>query len=188
MPSVQIIQCMHLSNYVFFFFFFLRSEKFLLKCRFSSVIVDSWKSNATSCKIMQVVFELIKRSFEVVEINPFVRSPDLTKRAWLNFFMPFHDKTNKFGEDFSLVFTEAVVQRCSVKKVFLKISQNSQGNTCARVSFLIKLQSSGWTPLVAASVFIRLSNFRLMLPVYIPYFPFQYCKKIRLRFFFVEIT
>ena len=33
---------------------------------------------------------------------------------------------------------EAVVQRCSVKK-FLEISQNSQENTCARVSFLIKL-------------------------------------------------
>ena len=27
---------------------------------------------------------------------------------------------------------EAVVQRCSVKKVFLKISPNSQENTCAR--------------------------------------------------------
>ena len=35
---------------------------------------------------------------------------------------------------------EAVVERCSVKKVFLEISQNSQENTCARVSFLIKLQ------------------------------------------------
>ena len=32
-------------------------------------------------------------------------------------------------------------QRCSVKKLFLEISQNSQGNTCARVSFLIKLQT-----------------------------------------------
>ena len=30
---------------------------------------------------------------------------------------------------------EAVVRRCSVKKVFLKISQNSQENTCARVFF-----------------------------------------------------
>ena len=29
---------------------------------------------------------------------------------------------------------EAVVQRCSVKKVFLEISQNSQENACARVS------------------------------------------------------
>ena len=37
----------------------------------------------------------------------------------------------------------AVVQRCSVKKVFLEISQNSQENTCARVSFLIKFQASG---------------------------------------------
>ena len=37
---------------------------------------------------------------------------------------------------------ETVVQRCSVKKVFLEISQISQGNTCARVPFLIKLQVS----------------------------------------------
>ena len=36
---------------------------------------------------------------------------------------------------------EAVTQRCSVKKVFLEISQNSQENTFARVSFLIKLQA-----------------------------------------------
>ena len=36
---------------------------------------------------------------------------------------------------------EAVVQWCSLKKVFLKISQNSQENACARASFLIKLQA-----------------------------------------------
>ena len=30
--------------------------------------------------------------------------------------------------------------RCFVKKMFLKNSQNSQENTCARVAFLIKLQ------------------------------------------------
>ena len=36
---------------------------------------------------------------------------------------------------------EAAVQSCSVKKVFLEISQNSQENTFARVSFLIKLQA-----------------------------------------------
>ena len=33
------------------------------------------------------------------------------------------------------VVTEAIDQRCSVKKVFLEIVQNSQENTCARVSF-----------------------------------------------------
>ena len=35
-------------------------------------------------------------------------------------------------------------QRCSVKKkVLSEISQNSQENTCVRVSFLIKLQALG---------------------------------------------
>ena len=38
---------------------------------------------------------------------------------------------------------EAVVRRCFVKKVFLKNSKNSQENTSARVSFLIKLQALG---------------------------------------------
>ena len=37
---------------------------------------------------------------------------------------------------------EAVVRRCSVKKMFLEISQNLQENTCARLSFSIKLQAS----------------------------------------------
>ena len=36
-------------------------------------------------------------------------------------------------------FTEAVVRRCSVEKVFLEIVQNLQENACDRVSFLIKL-------------------------------------------------
>ena len=39
--------------------------------------------------------------------------------------------------------SEAVTRRCSVKKKFLKISQNSQQNACARAFFLIKLQFSG---------------------------------------------
>ena len=34
---------------------------------------------------------------------------------------------------------EAVIQRCSVKKMFLEISQNSQKNTCARASFFNKV-------------------------------------------------
>ena len=36
--------------------------------------------------------------------------------------------------------TEAVVWRCSVKKVLWKISQNSKENTCICVSFLVKSQ------------------------------------------------
>ena len=38
--------------------------------------------------------------------------------------------------------SETVIQRCSINKVFLDISQNSQENAFARVSFLIKLQPS----------------------------------------------
>ena len=38
--------------------------------------------------------------------------------------------------------TEAVVRRYSVKKLLLKISQISQENNCARVSFLTKLLGS----------------------------------------------
>ena len=33
-------------------------------------------------------------------------------------------------------------QRCSAKKVFLEISRNSQEKSCARISFLIKLQAA----------------------------------------------
>ena len=44
---------------------------------------------------------------------------------------------------------EAVFQRCSVKKVFLEISQNSQETTFARVSFLfcqsLICSASQWT-------------------------------------------
>ena len=41
-------------------------------------------------------------------------------------------------------WTEAVVQGCSIKKLFLEISQNSKESTCARVSFLIKLQAEAY--------------------------------------------
>ena len=55
---------------------------------------------------------------------------------------------------------EAVVQRCSVKKAFLEISQKSQENTCARVLFLITLQASGflWIPffLIAEVSFLHI--------------------------------
>ena len=68
---------------------------------------------------------------------------------------------------YARLFSEAVVQRCSVKKV-LEILQNSQENTCARVSFLIKLQAlrpdtfSYRTPLVAAFLFSKRLNFLLV--------------------------
>ena len=44
----------------------------------------------------------------------------------------------------------AVSRGRSLKKVFFENSLNSQENTCARVSFLIKLQAETGTPPVAA--------------------------------------
>ena len=92
--------------------------------------------------------------------------------------------------------TEAVVQMCSVKKVFFKILRNLQETTCARDSSLIKLQASGLqlykketlaqvfscefcesfqniffyrTPLVAASgMSITLNSFMLLVFFYTP--------------------
>ena len=53
-----------------------------------------------------------------------------------------------------------VVQRCSIKKVFSEISQNSQENTYARVSFLIKfswsLQLRHWCFAVNTAKFLRI--------------------------------
>ena len=49
----------------------------------------------------------------------------------LNFCALLIDMTRK---QITRTRTEAVEQRCSVKKVFQKISQNSQANSCTRVS------------------------------------------------------
>ena len=45
-----------------------------------------------------------------------------------------------FLPDHHCYYLEAVVWSYSIKKVLLQISQNSLEKTCARVSFLIKLQ------------------------------------------------
>ena len=37
-----------------------------------------------------------------------------------------------------LKYLEAVARRCFIKKMFLQISQNSQENTCIRVSLVVK--------------------------------------------------
>ena len=47
------------------------------------------------------------------------------------------------GFTFYFPFLRSIHRRCSVRKDVLEISQDSQENTCARASFLIKLQASG---------------------------------------------
>ena len=48
----------------------------------------------------------------------------------------------RFTTIWEVKYREAATGGILQKKVFLKISQNSQENTCARVSFLIKLQAA----------------------------------------------
>ena len=59
--------------------------------------------------------------------------------SWNTVSGSFHETWNNFMKYFyfSMQHSEAVVQMCSVKKVFLEIAQNSQENTCTRDSFLI---------------------------------------------------
>ena len=51
-----------------------------------------------------------------------------------------------YKKDQKYKYLEAVIQRCSVKKVLSEISENSHENTCARASFLVKLQAWGLRP------------------------------------------
>ena len=52
-------------------------------------------------------------------------------------FNVYYQETFQVKQD-----TEAIVQRCFVKKVFLQISQNLQENTSVGFFFLIKLKAS----------------------------------------------
>ena len=53
----------------------------------------------------------------------------------------FHRFCKVFWYDYSKFRSSR--RRCSIKKVLLEIYQNSQGSSCARASFLIKLQVLG---------------------------------------------
>ena len=89
-------------------------------------------------------------------------------------------------------FTEAVAQMCSVKKVFLEISQNSQENICVRAikrETLAQVFSCEFceisinnffyrAPLVASSGFIREYSY----VKYVPYFAsLQHSQKLNFK-------
>ena len=73
-------------------------------------------------------------------------SSSLSKDAiQLQIFKKIHIKGVNFGLIFQLTSLILFIhqhQRCSVRKVFLEISQNSQENIYARCSSLMKLQAS----------------------------------------------
>ena len=79
----------------------------------------------------------------------------LTQCKRCDLWWRFHEKRQLFSPNNSFInvwqgskYVSAYHQKQSTwgvpqKKVFLKISQNSQESTCARVCFLIKLQAKG---------------------------------------------
>ena len=83
-----------------------------------------------------------------------------------------HIKKHCFLRFYCLFFKlgKAVTRRCSVKKLFLKILQNSQEKTCARFSFLIKLQALG----------LQLIKKETLAQV----FPCEFCEIPRKTFFY----
>ena len=66
--------------------------------------------------------------------------------------------------------TEAVTWRCSVENLSLKILQNSQENTCARISFLIS-----WWP--EAGSFIKKESLAQV-------FSYEFCEMFKKTFFY----
>ena len=69
-----------------------------------------------------------------------VFSGGIKRDQWHETWNGWNMKSDYYNPIFSKL-TEAVGLRRYVKNVFLEISQNPQKNTCARVSFLIKLQA-----------------------------------------------
>ena len=67
-------------------------------------------------------------------------------------------------------WTEAVVRRCSVKKMLLEIFQDSQENTCARDSFFNKVAGLSPATLLKKSLWHRC-------------FPVNFAKFLRTHFF-----
>ena len=89
-------------------------------------------------KVFNLTIIRIQISFSKFQLPTMRDSSLLSSEASLS----SSDSRDSFSNFDKQNHTEAVAWRCSVKKVFLEISQNSQENVCARVLFLIKLHTS----------------------------------------------
>ena len=72
-------------------------------------------------------------SYDLIEQYQNVYRIEITKSL---FYSVFSSKITIY-----CLNVRSIYQRCSIKKLLLEISQNSKENTCAIVSFLIKLQA-----------------------------------------------
>ena len=78
-------------------------------------------------------------------------------------FIDFNDSTSGHSSYIECTYDDDMTSRsshrsCTIKKVFLKILQNSQENSSVRVSILIKLEASGRAPLFTEYVRANMSG------------------------------
>ena len=66
-----------------------------------------------------------------------------SERRYSNYGIKMKYKTNSLMRESKFKIIEAVVKRCSVKKVFLEILQKFTGKDLCQCLFLVKLQASG---------------------------------------------
>ena len=99
-------------------------DSFSIKLKESPAQVFSWEF----CEISKITFFFTEHlRWLLLDSTKFITDA-ISSDSTLKFFCS--SGNYEFGSP------EAVVWRCSSKKVFLKMSPNSQENTCARVSFL----------------------------------------------------
>ena len=144
------IQCVH----------FISSERHISKkrcfkkyswiyktCQFWALYGISWRCYLEKRKDWRQVYtqtaNIYANGFDFFKIDRILQHERLRQvKMYISLFLFHHLFLSSIYISLMLwEITEAVARRCSSKKVFLEISQNSQENTCARVSFLINLQA-----------------------------------------------
>ena len=97
-----------------------------------------------SGKILHRVFLLVLVSSKIIQTNLYIQLRILVEMFFF-MFVNFRRKTSSASNIATLFLKQKdrrYQQRYSIKTVSVKVFQNSRENTCARASFLIKLQVS----------------------------------------------
>ena len=110
----------------------IRSSRQEVFCKKGVSLPTETRAKMFSCEFC----EIFKNTF-------FYRTPSVAASAKTYSYKMIASRFvfQRFSRTLNFHTLETVSQRCSVKKVFLEILQNSLENTCATVSFLIKLQA-----------------------------------------------
>ena len=103
---------------------------------------NTWYKIETTMKLISMVNWNVVELFHQKLTTRWCQASDTNEKNTMTLKSNVNLKVLSFAIQINLNFFEAAIQMCSAKKVFLEISQNSQENTCAGVSFLIKLQAS----------------------------------------------